>query len=130
MKRHVGFFLLLLMFLIACANFGRKSDEITDISEIKKEYHKSQDDARKKYDGKELTVLGTVTYRSSINPTIKIGSTTDSDIPMTVPDLECHFEESDVLFKNVTDKQIIKVKGIVKFTASGIEMRPCKFVAF
>jgi transketolase len=79
-------------------------------------------------DGKDLTILGKVTYRSQVNPTIRIGDSGNTDI--TVPDIECHFEESDVLFKNVTDDQVIKVKGVLKFTSSGMEIKPCKFVTF
>lgn len=119
---------LLAAVCLACGVLGGKKDELTDISEIKREYAKSKDDAQKKYDGKDLTILGKVTYRSQVNPTIRIGDSGNTDI--TVPDIECHFEESDVLFKNVTDDQIIKVKGVLKFTASGMEIKPCKFVTF
>jgi hypothetical protein len=95
---------------------------------VKQEYVKSKDDARKKYEGKELTILGTVTYRSPVKPTIRVGSNTDSDIQGTMPDIECVFEESDPLFKNTKDNQTIKIKGTLKFTESGIEMKPCKFI--
>ena len=119
---------LLAMVCLACGVLGEKKDELTDISEIRREYAKSKDEAQKKYDGKELTILGKVSYRSQVNPTIRIGDSANTDI--TVPDIECHFEESDVLFKNVTGGQIIKVKGVLKFTGSGMEIKPCKFVTF
>lgn len=106
-----------------------KNDQLTDISEVKKEYQKSKDDARKKYDGKELTVLGTVMYRSAVNPTLRIGSPTNPELN-TVPDVECHYDESDALFKNVSENQTIKVKGTLKVTDSGMEMKPCKSVPF
>jgi hypothetical protein len=106
-----------------------KTDQLTDITEVKKEYQKSKDDARKKYDGKELTVLGTVMYRSAVNPTLRIGSRTNPELN-TVPDVECQYDESDALFKNVSENQTIKVKGTLKVTDSGMEMKPCKFVPF
>ena len=49
---------------------------------------------------------------------------------LTVPDIECHFDESDVLFKDVTEDKIIKVNAILKFTGTGVEIKPCKFVPF
>ena len=130
MKKSLGFAVLVVMCLTACSGLmGKKTDELTDISEVKKEYLKSKDEARKKYDGKELTVLGTVMYRSAVNPTIRIGSPTNPELN-TVPDIECQYEESDVLFKNVSENQTLKVKGILKVTDSGLEMKPCKFVPF
>ena len=126
--KHILVLALLAAVCLACGVLGEKKDELTDISEIKREYAKSKDDAQKKYDGKDLTILGKVTYRSQVNPTIRIGDSGNTDI--TVPDIECHFEESDVLFKNVTDDQVIKVKGVLKFTSSGMEIKPCKFVTF
>jgi hypothetical protein len=119
---------LLATVCLACGILGEKKDELTDVSEIKREYAKSKDEAQRKYDGKELTILGKVSYRSEVNPTIRIGDSANTDI--TIPDIECHFAESDVLFKNVTDNQIIKVKGVLRFTSSGMEIKPCKFVTF
>lgn len=130
MKKYLGLAVLICMCLTACSGLmGKKTDELTDISEVKKEYQKSKDEARKKYDGKELTVLGTVMYRSAVNPTVRIGSRTNPELN-TVPDVECHYEESDALFKNVSENQTIKVKGALKVTDSGMEMKPCKFVPF
>ena len=129
MKTILCFAILGVMCLTACGVLGGKKDELTDITEVKKAYLKSKEEARKKYDGKELTVLGTVTYRSPVNSTITIGTSGDAEL-LTVPNIDCQFEESDPLFKNVSDKDIIKVKGILKFTASGMEMKPCKFVPF
>lgn len=126
--KNILVLVLLATVCLACGVLGEKKDELTDISEIKREYAKSKDEAQKNYDGKELTILGKVSYRSQVNPTIRIGDSANSDI--TIPDVECHHEESDVLFKNVTDNQVIKVKGVLKFTASGMEMKPCKFVTF
>jgi len=130
MKNILGFVVLAVMCLTACGGLTGKKDELTDISEVKKEYMKSKDEARKKYDGKELTVLGTVIYRSAVNPSIRVGMSSDSEIPVTIPDIECQYEESDPLFKNVSEKQTIKVKGRLRFTDSGMEMKPCKFVPF
>ena len=65
---------LLAMVCLACGVLGEKKDELTDISEIKRAYAKSKDEAQKKYDGKELTILGKVSYRSQVNPTIRIGT--------------------------------------------------------
>jgi len=119
---------VLLAVSLSCG-LGAK-EEVTDISEVKREYHKSPESAREKFNGKELTILGNVTYRSTVSPSIRIGSSTDSDIPITVPDVECIYDESDVLFRDVTENQLIKIKGVLKFTDSGIEMKPCKFVPF
>ena len=119
---------LLLAVCLACGVLGGKKQELTDISEIKREYGKSKDAAQKKYDGKDLIILGKVTYRSEVNPTVRIGNSDNADF--TVPDIECHFEESDVLFKNVTQDKIIKVKGVLKFTETGMELKPCTFVPF
>lgn len=119
---------ILLISILGCSVLGEKKPEITTIREIKTEYQKSEDTARQKFGGKELTILGNVTYRSEVNPTIRVGSTTDSDIPITVPDIDCHFEESDPLFKNVAQDDLIKVRGVLKFTDSGMEINPCKFV--
>ena len=129
MKRNLGLAVLVVLFLTACGVIGGKKDELTDITEVKQEYKKSKDEARKKYEGKELTVLGTVMYRSADNPSIRIGLSGDAEL-VTVPDIDCQYDESDPLFKNVSEKQIIKVKGVLKFTASGMEMKPCKFVPF
>ena len=96
---------------------------------MKRAYLKSPDEARKKYDGKELTVLGTVMYRSAVKPSITIGTGADAEL-LTVPNIDCQFEEQDPLFKSVSEKDIIKIKGTLKFTASGMEMKPCKFVPF
>src|SRR6266487_4529082 len=105
MKTILGFAILGVMCLTACGVLGGKKDELTDVSEVKKAYLKSPDEARKKYDGKELTVLGAVMYRSLVNPTISIGTGGDAEL-LTVPNIDCQFEESDVLFKNVKDKDI------------------------
>lgn len=129
MKTILDLAILGVLCLTACGVLGGKKDELTDITEVKRAYLKSPDDARKKYDGKELTVLGTVAYRSPVNPSLKIGTGTDAEL-LTVPNIDCQFEESDVLFKRVKDNDIIKVKGTLKFTASGMEMKPCKFVPF
>ncbi|HEX8748673.1 MAG TPA: hypothetical protein VF717_15990 [Pyrinomonadaceae bacterium] len=129
MKKILGLAVLAAMCLTGCGALGGKTDELTDINEVKKEYKKSPDEARKKYDGKELTVLGKVAYRSTVNPTIRVGTSSDPELS-GVPDIECHYDQSDPLFKNVTDNQVIKVKGVLKITASGMEMKPCKFVPF
>ena len=47
---------LLAAVCLGCGIMGGKKDELTDISEIKREYAKSKDEAQKKYDGKELTI--------------------------------------------------------------------------
>jgi len=122
MKKTLGLAILAVMSLTACGMLGEKRDELTDVSEIKKEYSKSKDDAKKKYEGKELTILSKVYYRSPVKPSITLG---DSEMK-----IDCQFEESDPLFKNVSDDQLIKVKGVLKFTDSGMEIKPCKFVPF
>ena len=122
MKKTLGLAVLAIMFLSACGVFGEKKDELTTDSEIKSEYSKSKEEAKKKYDGKELTILSKVTYRSPVRPTITIG---DSDLK-----IDCTFEASDPLFKTVSVGQPIKIKGVLKFTDSGIEVQPCKFVPF
>ena len=129
MKDILGFAAVVVMCLTACGGLGGKKEELTDVSEVKREYLKSPEEARKKYDGKELTVLGTVMYRSAVNPSIRIGLSGDAEL-VTVPDIDCQYDESDPLFKNVSEKQTIKVKGVLKFTASGMEMKQCKFVPF
>jgi hypothetical protein len=129
MKRILGFAILGVMCLTACGVLGGKKDELTDVSEVKRAYLKSPDEARKKYDGKELTVLGTVMFRSPVNPSLTLGTGTDAEL-LTVPNIDCQFDKSDVLFKGVKNNDIIKIKGTLKFTASGMEMNPCKFVPF
>lgn len=119
---------VMLAVALACG-LGAK-EEVTDISEVRREYQQSAESAREKFEGKELIILGNVTYRSTVNPGIRVGSSSNSDIPITVPDIECIYEESDVLFKDVTENQLIKIKGVLKITDSGIEMKPCKFVPF
>jgi hypothetical protein len=120
MKKTLGLAILAVMCLAGCGVFGEKRNELTDISEITTEYTKSKDDAKKKYDGKELTILSKVYYRSPVKPSITLG---DPDLK-----IECEFEESDALFKNVSENQVIKVKGVLKFTESGAEIKPCKLV--
>jgi hypothetical protein len=128
MKSVLGFVVLAAVSFV-CGGLGEKK-EVTTFREVKQEYAKSADAARGKFDGKELTILGEVMYRSEVNPSIRVGSSTDSDISGDVPDIECVFDESDVLFKNVSEKQTIKIKGVLKVTDSGMEMKPCKFVPF
>src|SRR5882724_8917996 len=99
MKRNFGLVVLVVLFFTACGVIGGKKDEVTDISEVKQEYKKSKDEASKKYEGKELTVLGTVMYRSAVNPSIRIGLSGDAELA-TVPDIDCQYDESDPLFKN------------------------------
>ena len=122
MKKTLGLAILAVMYLTGCGILGEKKDELTTDSEIKTEYSKSKDNAKKKYEGKELTILSKVYYRSPVKPSITIG---DSELK-----IECQFEESDPLFKNVSENQVIKVKGVLKFTSSGVEIKPCKFVPF
>jgi hypothetical protein len=122
MKKALGLAILAVMCLTGCGIFGEKRAELTDVSEIQKEYAKSKDDAKKKYDGKELTILSKVYYRSPVKPSITLG---DPELR-----IECQFEESDPLFKKVSEDQLIKVKGVLKFTDSGAEIKPCKFVPF
>ncbi len=128
MKNLLAFAVLAAVSL-ACGGLNQK-EEVTAIREVKQEYAKSVEDAQKKYDGKDLTILGEVMYKSTVDPSIRMGTSTDSDIPITVPDVECVFEESDVLFKDVTENQTIKVKGILKVSDSGMQIKPCKFVPF
>jgi hypothetical protein len=68
-------------------------------------------------------------FRSPVNPSIRLGTSTDPETH-TVPDIDCQYDASDALFKNVKEDQIIQIKGVLKFTDLGMEMKPCKFVPF
>ena len=119
MRRKLWLALVASFFLTACGQGGGGTgSQITSGDEIQSEYSKSKDEAKKKYDGKELTILSKVSYRSTSRPSLKLGG--------AQPEIECFFEENDPQFKNVSVDQTIKVKGVVKFTDSVIEIKPCK----
>jgi hypothetical protein len=126
MRKILGLTIFAVIFTASCSVLGEKKDDLTDIGEIKREYKKSADEARKKFEGKELTVLGTVIYRSESISRLKLGTRADSSLSDT-PDINCFFDESDVMFKNVEENDTVKIKGSLKITDSEIEMKPCKF---
>lgn len=78
------------------------------------DYEKSQDDVRKKYDGKEISVRGF----ASIPPTITDDSDGSGLISITVKkdllkDVKCWFSKADAEeFKKIKGDQFITVKGI------------------
>lgn len=119
MRRMLWLALVASFFLTGCGQGGGGTgSQITSADEIQSEYSKSKDEAKKKYDGKELTILSKVSYRSTSRPALTLGG--------AQPVIECFFEENDPQFKNVSVDQTIKVKGVVKFTDSVIEIKPCK----
>lgn len=124
MKYMIGLVFVAGLLLSGCgaggtgSNTGTGGSQTISSNEIQSEYAKSKDEAKKKYDGKELTILSKVAYRSTSRPSLKLGG--------AQPEIECFFEENDPQFKSVAVDQTIKVKGTVKFTDSVIEIKPCK----
>ena len=125
---------VLLTSLSACQYLGKKAEAIPSIEELRREYKKSKDDFRTKYNGKEVAMWGKVDTINNLGQVANLRMESSGSDLYGVPDITCVVEKADVA--RFTELKVEKgtyarVKGPLSIDEKGgntIELKPCKLV--
>jgi hypothetical protein len=128
MKKTLVSLVLTALCLTGCQLLGGKRDETIDVGPLQREYKKSKEETRAKYNGKDATILGAVLSAQVLGDTahIRVGSQTDSEL-IGAESVKCVVDKQDLgTVSDVKEKQAIRVKGILFVDESGMELKSCK----
>ena len=112
------------------ADDKNKTDVVAAV-DLLKEYEKSKEDTKRKYDGKEIVVRGYSFAPPQMpkgNEWAGGGSVTVGEKNYTVEDINCYFDKADAAsFEKIKGDQYIVVQGVFDGEMFP-KMKPCRLV--
>ncbi|MEP6787514.1 MAG: hypothetical protein ABJB40_03725 [Acidobacteriota bacterium] len=131
-RTSVVFVVAAILSVMGCGMLGGSKAVIPSEDDLRREYKKSKDDFKVKYDGKEIFVWGLVGSSEPSSGILHFKTSSSSDVDGT-PYISCYIEKPDLVKFNdmhVQEGSMVRLKGTLKVEEGSMRLNNCKLEKF